>query len=141
MLHSGTVSHVLVVDDNADARELLATILRNEGYEVSLAADGKEGVERYAALRPALVVADIFMPGLDGIGMIREIVTLDPAARIIAVSAGWNVPNLEVRGELGDLDVLALARDAGAVGIIRKPIDPAAVVGAVATALSRPSAA
>jgi two-component system chemotaxis response regulator CheY len=135
------VLHILVVDDNADARDLLATILRAEGYEVSLAADGKEGYERYVALRPALVVADIFMPGLDGIGMIRQIVAADPAARIVAVSAGWNVPNLEVSEELRELDVLALARDAGAIGILRKPIDPDAVAAAVATALARPSAA
>src|SRR5436190_11241599 len=79
------MSHVLVVDDNADARELLATMLRTAGYDVSVAADGREGLERYAELRPSLVLADIFMPGMDGIGMIREIRREFPDARIIAM--------------------------------------------------------
>ena len=130
------MSHVLVVDDNADARELIATMLRTAGYDVSLAADGSEGLARYAELKPALVLADIFMPGLDGIGMIREIRAKFPDARIIAMSAGWNVPNLEVSGELRDLDVLAVAKTVGADRVLAKPLDHETVTTAVAAMLA-----
>ena len=141
MLHSPGMSRVLVVDDNADAREMIATMLRTAGYDVSLAADGKEGVERYAELRPALVLADIFMPGMDGIGMIREIRRKFPDARIIAMSAGWNVPNLEVSGELRDLDVLAVAKTVGADHVLAKPLDRSTVTTAVAAVLAGPAGA
>lgn len=130
------MSHVLVVDDNADAREMIATMLRTAGYKVSLASDGAEGLERYAELRPELVLADIFMPGMDGIGMIREIRRKFPEARIIAMSAGWNVPNLEVSGELRDLDVLAVAKTVGADRVLAKPLDHVTVTSAVAAMLA-----
>ena len=130
------MKHVLVVDDNADAREMLAAMLRTAGYDVSLAADGKEGVDRYAELKPALVLADIFMPGMDGIGMIREIRRDFPDARIIAMSAGWNVPNLEVSGTLRELDVLQMAKTVGADRVIAKPLDRETVTSAVAALLA-----
>jgi CheY-like chemotaxis protein len=126
------MTHVRVVDDNADAREMLAAMLRTAGYDVSLAADGKEGCDRYAAL----VLADIFMPGMDGIGMIREIRRTYPEARIIAMSAGWNVPNLQVSGELRDLDVLQVAKNVGADHVIAKPLDRDTVTSAVAAVLA-----
>ncbi len=130
------MSHVLVVDDNADARELVAAMLRTAGYDVSLAADGTEGLALYAELRPSLVLADIFMPGMDGIGMIREIRRSFPEARIIAMSAGWNVPNLEVSGELRDLDVLEVAKTVGANSVLAKPLDHVKVASAVAALLA-----
>ena len=132
---------ILVVDDSADVRELLAVMLESAGYEVAFARDGKEGVERYAALRPALVVADIFMPTMDGLAMIREIRHDFPDARIIAISAGWNVPGLQVSGELADLDVLAIAQTAGADRVLEKPLDPDRLVAAVAAVLSGAPAA
>jgi CheY-like chemotaxis protein len=130
------VARILVVDDNAEVREVLATMLRIEGYEVTVAADGKEGLARYAALRPALVIADIFMPEMDGVGMIREIRREFPEARIIAISAGWNVPNLQVSAELAAHDVLALAKSVGADHVLAKPLDPDVLVAAVAAVLS-----
>jgi CheY-like chemotaxis protein len=135
------VTRILVVDDNAEVRELLATLLRLEGYDVTLAADGKEGLARYAALRPALVIADIFMPEMDGVGMIREIRRDFPEARILAISAGWNLPNLQVSAELAEHDVLALAKTAGADLVLAKPLDPEVLVAAVAAVLSGATAA
>ncbi len=57
---------VLVVDDNRDAAESLADLLRLWGHEVRLAHDGTEAIERAEAWRPELVLLDIGMPGLDG---------------------------------------------------------------------------
>ena len=57
---------VLVVDDEPVIRELVADVLRDEGYAVVLAADGREGVNRFTHERPDLVLMDVMMPGLDG---------------------------------------------------------------------------
>ena len=68
--------------------------------------------------------------------MIREIRRKFPDARIIAMSAGWNVPNLEVSGELRDLDVLAVAKTVGADHVLAKPLDHSTVTSAVAAMLA-----
>ena len=55
---------ILVVDDDASQRRLLEFWLKEEGYEVATAADGKAGLEIFESKSPALVISDIRMPGL-----------------------------------------------------------------------------
>ncbi|MDP9469617.1 MAG: response regulator [Chloroflexota bacterium] len=57
---------VLVVDDEPVIRDLVADVLRDEGYAVVTAADGREGLDLLARERPDLVLMDVMMPGLDG---------------------------------------------------------------------------
>ncbi len=57
---------VLVVDDEPVIRDLVADVLRDEGYAVVTAADGCEGLDLLARERPDLVLMDVMMPGLDG---------------------------------------------------------------------------
>lgn len=57
---------VLVVDDEPVIRALVADVLRDEGYAVVTAADGREGLNLLALERPDLVLMDVMMPGLDG---------------------------------------------------------------------------
>ncbi len=65
---------VLVVDDNADLRALVAETLRKlAGFTVVTAEDGAEGLERYFEVRPACVVIDVKMPGLDGYQLVRAL--------------------------------------------------------------------
>ena len=64
---------ILVVEDDPDARELLRSILTLAGLEVVLATDGQEGFERAQAMSPDLVITDISMPRLDGLGLIRKL--------------------------------------------------------------------
>jgi two-component system chemotaxis response regulator CheY len=79
---------VLVVDDSKFARGQTAKIVAALGGEVvAEAASGAEGVERYAALRPELVLMDITMPDMDGIGAVQAIREQDPAARIVMISS------------------------------------------------------
>ena len=68
----GEKPEVLVVDDNADVRELLKSIL-NEKYHVTLAANGKEGLEAARRIVPDLIVSDVMMPLMDGLEMCREL--------------------------------------------------------------------
>jgi PAS domain S-box-containing protein len=63
---------IIVADDNADMRQYLARLL-SERYEVHAAVDGRQALEATRQLRPALVLADVMMPHLDGFGLLRAI--------------------------------------------------------------------
>src|SRR3984957_15347065 len=63
---------ILVVDDEADIRGLLKEILAEEGYAVEVAANAEEAREARARQIPDLVLLDIWMPGVDGITLLRE---------------------------------------------------------------------
>jgi CheY-like chemotaxis protein len=118
---------ILVVDDNADSRSLLSTLVRLERHHVLEARDGREAIDVYRASRPDLVLLDLFMPGIDGFETIRTLRREFPGSRIIAASAGWT---------LGSDDSLHTARALGADLTIRKPIDPEVVCHAVAELLA-----
>ena len=79
---------VLVVDDDADAREMLTMILEEAGADVTAASSADEAVAVFEGLRPAVVVSDIGMPGGDGYSLIRRLRALegDGAAAIPAVA-------------------------------------------------------
>jgi DNA-binding response OmpR family regulator len=64
---------VLVVEDEAPIAAAVAARLRSEGFRVEVAATGPEGVERCRRLRPALVVLDLMLPGLDGLEVLRRV--------------------------------------------------------------------
>jgi CheY-like chemotaxis protein len=105
------------------------------------ARDGREAVELFRARRPDLVLLDLYMPEQDGFETLRVLRGEFPASRIIAISAGWNVPNLEVSGELAEVDILELAKHAGADHVLEKPLDPDVLSAAVAAVLSGAPAA
>src|ERR1700690_3963569 len=65
-------SRILVVDDESDIRRLLQEILTEEGYEVEVAADAGQARAARARQTPDLVLLDIWMPGVDGITLLRE---------------------------------------------------------------------
>lgn len=64
---------ILVVEDTIDTRELLHLYLLSAGFLVIIAADGYEGLSSVKANSPDLIVTDIQMPNLDGIGLIRQL--------------------------------------------------------------------
>jgi CheY-like chemotaxis protein len=71
---------VLVIEDDADVRELIAERLRVTGYRVQCAATGEEGVARTKPEAPRLVILDILLPGIDGWEALREIRADQPPA-------------------------------------------------------------
>jgi len=62
---------ILVIEDDPDARILIETILKKAGYDVLLAADGREGLEKVTNESPDLIITDIAMPRLDGLRLIQ----------------------------------------------------------------------
>ncbi len=109
------MARVLVIDDDVQLRRLLCKILqKNQGYVVYDAPNGREGLEFLQRENVDLVVTDIFMPEEDGIGTIMEICDNYPDVKIIAMSGGGNV---------NDVDFLELASCLGAQKVFQKPFD------------------
>jgi two-component system nitrogen regulation response regulator NtrX len=79
---------ILVVDDEADIRDLVSGILEDEGYEVRTAADSTSALSAIRARRPSLLILDIWMQGggLDGLELLDLIKTLDPDLPVIMIS-------------------------------------------------------
>jgi len=77
---------ILIVDDDLALLEALELMLQGK-YEVLKAINGKEAVRIYRNIRPDLVLTDIVMPEMDGIETTKEILKIDPNARIVGVTA------------------------------------------------------
>jgi len=85
------LNRILVVDDSKFSRKNTIMLLEKLEYEViGEAVDGLDGVEKYKELAPDLVITDIEMPNLDGIGLIKEIKNIDANAKILVVSSVVN---------------------------------------------------
>ena len=67
---------ILVIEDDPDARSLIETLLKQAGYDVLLAADGREGLEKTTNESPDLIITDIAMPRLDGLRLIQLLRTM-----------------------------------------------------------------
>ena len=77
---------ILIVDDDAVIRELLAYVLKQEGYEVIEATNGAEGLQKYQAEPTDLVITDLMMPGMDGLELLKELRRVVPTPALIAIS-------------------------------------------------------
>jgi two-component system, chemotaxis family, chemotaxis protein CheY len=107
---------LVVTDDAAIIRQKVKEAARSAGWEiVAEARNGKEAVERYIEFRPTVITVDLVMPEYDGIYALREIMNLDPHAKVIVVSA------------IGQKGVLQDAFKLGAVDFIVKPFDKQAL--------------
>ncbi|AGW14394.1 response regulator [Megalodesulfovibrio gigas] len=106
---------LLLVEDDPQVRSMLSETLRQEGYEVVEAANGREAIAAYKASPADLVITDIIMPEQDGVETIHSLRRDFPQAKIIAISGG----SANVRGEylLGTADAL------GAMKTFKKPVD------------------
>jgi CheY-like chemotaxis protein len=103
---------------------MLEQILKSAGHEVILAADGREGVERYRTSPADLVITDLYMPIQDGSETIRELRSRFPEVAIIAMSG---------RTDTGAM--LSIAQHVSGVGILQKPFLTDELIAAVSRAL------
>ena len=108
--------YVLVVDDDDDARELSAIVLRSVGARVALAASADEALGVFVAERPDVLVSDIGMPIRDGYSLIRQV-------RTLGVDAGGHLPALALTAFVG-AEHRALALEAGFTRHEPKPVHP-----------------
>ena len=111
---------VLICDDAIFMRTMLADILKQAGFEVVGEADtGAKAVDRYRELKPDLVTMDIVMPDMGGIDAVKEIVKIDPEAKVLMCSA------------MGQQALVIEAIQAGARDFVVKPFQPSRVLEAV----------
>jgi two-component system, chemotaxis family, chemotaxis protein CheY len=117
-------SKVLVVDDSGLARRSTRRVLELAGYQVVEAEDGLSALERYFVEKPAVVLLDLVMRGMYGLDVLEKLRQMDPAARVVVISA----------------DIQTSSRDmvsaAGASGFLNKPARAEDIVAAVEQALT-----
>lgn len=77
------MERILVVDDDPNERLLIGEELAKEGYEVEIAADGREAIDRVRERAPDLVVMDIELPEMDGVEALSRILTVDRVPSIL----------------------------------------------------------
>jgi len=116
---------ILVVDDEANARGALRTILSEEGYEITEAADGEQALALIHEVSPALVLADVRMPKMDGITLLERARAESPDALFLMMTA------------FGSIEAAVRAMKAGAENYLVKPLDVDSVLVYVGKALEK----
>jgi len=103
---------ILVVDDEPSIREVLAELLRDEGYHVHCAADGQAGLEMAAEEAPDVVLSDISMPRVDGVELVRRLRSRGQDMPVILISARYadvDLPGVRFIAKPFDVDHLMAA--------------------------------
>ncbi len=115
---------VLVVDDDDGARQVMADVLTDEGYEVALAENGRLALEQIDHQVPALLVTDLEMPEVDGERLIESARALHPGLPILVITSRLVV------------DAEREAQRLGVVGYLNKPIEIEVLLDRIKLALS-----
>lgn len=115
------MKRIMTVDDSATIRQMVALTLRDAGYEVIEAVDGCDALERLARETVDMLITDLNMPNLDGVGLIRE-VRKNPAHRFIPIIMLTTESHDSKKQE---------GKAAGASGWIVKPFKPEQLLGVV----------
>jgi DNA-binding NtrC family response regulator len=111
MTTTKTLARVLVIDDDADTRDVLGVFLAHLGYTAALAAGGREGLHLALAEPPDIVVLDVMMPDVNGLDVLARLRTLQPSLPVIMTTAS------------SDPEVARQALRLGAFRYLRKPVD------------------
>ncbi len=120
------MQNILVTEDEDSLRNLITIILRQEGYVVWEARNGKEASQLLGQFVPDLLITDLVMPEKEGMELIREVRTLHPKMPIIAISGAQ-------AAQPGSY--LKMAKSLGANYELAKPFTPGELLGLVIEAL------
>jgi DNA-binding NtrC family response regulator len=115
---------VLIVDDDKSVREALSKVLKEEGFEPCLAADGIEAFERMDKLKFGLVLLDLGLPGLTGWEVYERILRDDPALPVVIVT--------------GQASQFGTAAAAGVGALMEKPLDISRLLRTIRRLLAEP---
>lgn len=105
------MSKILVIDDEATQREMLAGFLKKQGYQPRIASGGREGVEMYGDFFSPLALTDMKMPDMDGLEVLRRLRDINPFVQIIVLTA------------YGTVETAVEAMRLGAFAYLTKPIN------------------
>jgi CheY-like chemotaxis protein len=109
------MKRILVIDDDVQMRQMLKQMLERQGYEVVVAADGKEGMMLYRQEATDLIITDIIMPNKEGVETIIELRHDFPDVKIIAMSGGSRALDAQ--------DCLTYVKCLGASCVFSKPFE------------------
>ncbi|MFO7752518.1 MAG: response regulator [Desulfobacteraceae bacterium] len=101
---------ILLIDDEEANVRLLAMSLKSDGYEVSMAYSGEQGLELFREQAPDIVITDIKMPGMDGLEVLKKVKEISPETEVIIITGH------------GDIDSTITALQYGASDFINKPV-------------------
>ena len=116
------MNKIILIDDEPDILRVLGISLKADGYDVIPALNGAEGLEAFSREKPAIVITDIKMPGMDGIEVLEKIKALDPDTEVIIITGH------------GDIDNAIESLKYGASDFINKPVRDEALSIALARA-------
>jgi len=119
--------HILVVEDEPDTAELLELHLQNEGYRVTVAADGEQALSKLHKLMPDMVILDLMIPEIDGLE-VCEFIRKDPATE--------SLPVMMCTAKTSQIDKI-LGLEQGADDYVTKPFSPRELVLRVKNLLRR----
>ncbi|MDD4170907.1 MAG: response regulator [Syntrophomonas sp.] len=102
---------ILIVDDQKGVRRLLEELFKKEGWEVRIAGDGLDAIDKVEEMVPDLILMDVKMPNMNGLEATQEIMLRNPGIPIIMMTA------------YGEIEVVKQALEAGVKRCISKPFD------------------
>jgi DNA-binding response OmpR family regulator len=97
---------IMVVDDEPMVRNLLSQFLTLRGYRVCPAKDGPDALSLLKQEHPQLVILDVYMPGMNGVDVLRQLRANDYKGAVIALSASQDEELLQEMLELGSVDIM-----------------------------------
>lgn len=97
---------IMVVDDEPMIRKLLSQFLSMRGYKVHQAKDGPEALAQLKQEKPQLIILDLYMPGMNGVDVLRQLRGNDYKGSVIALSASQDEQLLQEMLELGSVDIM-----------------------------------
>jgi len=120
---SNPIGKILLVDDDPGLLRLLSIRLRAEGYEVEAVESAQQALATLGRFAPDLVITDLRMDKMDGIGLLKELQTRSPGLRVVIITAHGTIPDAVV------------ATQSGAFGFLTKPVDKDELMLTVSRAL------
>lgn len=102
---------ILVVDDDPSYTKILQMALESWGYTAYVAANGEEALNVFKQKAPSLIITDLWMPKLDGLGLLRSMKSLDPKVYVILLTAHKTI------------NAAVMAMECGAIDFLSKPVD------------------
>jgi len=116
---------ILVVDDERTVADALKTILEDDGFKVTLAASGCDGIENARGRRFSLAITDLRLPDMSGLDVLTAVLAENPRCAVILISA------------YGTPEIFADALSRGAAGVLSKPFLPSQILSLVRSAVDR----
>jgi DNA-binding NtrC family response regulator len=124
------MAHILVIEDDDSVQNLFGQFLETQGFTVSHAINGTEGMLLIKQQKPDLIITDIMMPEMDGLEVIRAVRESHPELPVIAISGGMRaVP----------INFLPHAKKFGACRVFEKPVSLADMLTAINELLNLPA--